>query len=169
MNGKIGRPTDYKPAIIEEIDKYLEEAVPENMKIPTVEGIALKLGISRDTLYEWAKVHPEFSDTLEKLKMKQKEALIQTGIFGGKEVNSTIISLLLKVNHDMIETERKELVGQNGQPIFGFLKDFVSAGGWNVPASDRGTKGPDEVQGTGVAQEGKKDVNSSGEDKSGSA
>jgi len=112
-----GRPTLYTPQVIDQINEYLATAVPENMQIPTVEGIALKLGISRDTLYEWAKVHPEFSDTIDKLKMKQKEALVQTGIFGGKEVNATIIALLLKVNHDMVETSRTELTGKDGEPL----------------------------------------------------
>jgi hypothetical protein len=112
-----GRPTLYTPQIIEELNQYLTEAVPQNMKIPTVEGIALKLGISKDTLYEWAKINKEFSDALGKLKMMQKEALIETGIFGGKEINQTIVALLLKVNHDMIETTRTELGGINGQPI----------------------------------------------------
>ncbi len=112
-----GRPTLYKPQVIEEINEYLKEAIPQNMKIPTIEGIALRLGITRETVYEWAKVHPEFSYTLGKLKMMQKEALIETGIFGGKEINQTIVALLLKVNHDMIETTRTELGGINGQPI----------------------------------------------------
>ena len=70
-----GRPSEYTPEVIEQINEYMEEAIPQNMKIPTVEGIALKLGINRDTLYEWAKVHPEFSDTLARMKMKQKETV----------------------------------------------------------------------------------------------
>ena len=64
-----GRPTKYTPQIIVELNKYLQEAIPQNMKIPTVEGIALKLGISKETLYQWAKEKPEFSDALKKLKM----------------------------------------------------------------------------------------------------
>ena len=109
---KTGRPTKYTPQVIEEINKYLEEAIPQNMKIPTIEGIALRLGITRDTLYEWAKVHKEFSDTLEIMRQKQKEALIETGIFGGKEINATIIALLLKVNHDMIEKTAVDVTSQ---------------------------------------------------------
>ena len=111
-----GQPTKYTPEVIEEINQYLKDAVPENMSIPTVEGIALKLGISRDTLYEWAKVHPEFSDTISRMKMLQKEALIKTGIFGGKEINATIIALLLKVNHDMVEKTAVD-VTSGGKPI----------------------------------------------------
>jgi hypothetical protein len=111
-----GRPSEYTPEVIEQINEYMEEAIPQNMKIPTVEGIALKLGINRDTLYEWAKVHPEFSDTLSKLKMKQKEILQEIGIFGGKEINATIVALLLKVNHDMVETTKTDITS-GGKPI----------------------------------------------------
>ena len=96
-----GRPTKYTPDVIDKLNKYLQEAVPENMAIPTVEGIALKLGISKNTLYQWAKKNKEFQDALGKLKMMQKEALIKTGIFGGKEINQAIVGLLLKVNHNM--------------------------------------------------------------------
>jgi len=111
-----GRPTDYTPQIIEEINKYLEEAIPENMKIPTVEGIALRLGINKTTLYEWAKKYPEFSNALDELKMKQKECLVETGIFGGKEINATIVALLLKVNHDMVETTKTDITS-GGKPL----------------------------------------------------
>ena len=87
------------------------------MKIPTVEGLCLKIGINKDTAYEWVKIHPEFSDALELCKIKQKEFLTEIGIFGGKEINASIVQLFLKVNHDMIETNRTELTGKDGGPI----------------------------------------------------
>lgn len=104
-----GRPTDYTPELIDELEVYLKEAVPQNMKIPTVEGFALKMGFSKDTLYEWAKLYPEFSDALNKLKMTQREVLIETGVFGGKEINANVVMLLLKVNHDMIEKSAMDI------------------------------------------------------------
>lgn len=113
---KGGRPTKYRPEVIKELNKYLEEAIPQNMKIPTVEGIALKLGINKTTLYLWAKKHKEFSNALKELKMRQKEALTSIGIFGGKEINATIVALLLKVNHKMIEKTGLD-VTSGGKPV----------------------------------------------------
>lgn len=103
---QVGRPTKYTPEVIATLYEYLKEAIPENMSIPTVEGLALKLDVSKDTLYEWGKEYPEFSDALSKLKITQKECLTKIGIFGGKEINASIVQLFLKVNHDMIETDR---------------------------------------------------------------
>lgn len=118
MANPVGRPSEYTPEIIKELNKYLTEAIPQNMKIPTVEGIALKLKISKNTLYEWAKKHPEFQDALDELKMRQKEALIEIGVFGGKEINATIVALLMKVNHDMIEKTATDITSK-GEKIEG--------------------------------------------------
>lgn len=100
---KVGQPTKRTPELYKKIQEYIEEAVPENTKIPTVEGLCLKLGIHRDTLYQWAKEYPEYSDTIRLIKLKQKEHLVEIGIFGGKEINASIVALLLKVNHGMVE------------------------------------------------------------------
>lgn len=113
----ITKPTKYTPELIEKIHTYFEEAVPTNMRIPTVEGLALKLGINRDTLYDWEKKHKEISDTLALIKLKQKEYLTEIGIFGGKEINANIVALFLKANHGMIETERREIGGVEGRKI----------------------------------------------------
>jgi hypothetical protein len=132
-----GRPTKYTPQVIIELNDYLQEAIPENMSIPTVEGIALKLGINKDTLYEWAKKHKEFSDALAKLKMMQKEALVKTGIFGGKEINQAIVGLLLKVNHKMYE-QPKVLQQFN---IGGKMSvEFIDDESKTVPLATEGSK-----------------------------
>jgi hypothetical protein len=52
-----GRPTDYDPAILEGFTDRFKKG-------QSVVEVAVEIGQHKDTLYEWAKVHPEFSDAL---------------------------------------------------------------------------------------------------------
>lgn len=110
-----GRPTDYSDDIIQKTKDYIElcrdewevyerpdikdgdvidtQDVRKKVKLPSVEGLAVYLDVSRDTLYEWARVHTEFSYTLEKVKALQAETLINKGLSG--DYNSTIAKLIL--------------------------------------------------------------------------
>jgi len=98
-----GRPTEYDESFCAELDKYLTTTGKEQMSLPTIQGFSLWLGFNDDTLNEWGKIHPEFSATLKRLKHLQAKQLIDDGIYGGKEVNATIIKLLLQNNHGMKE------------------------------------------------------------------
>lgn len=98
-----GRPSKYDPSFIEEVDKYLATTGKEQMSLPTIEGLSLWLDVSRETIYQWIKLYPEFSDTVKKIELLQKEQLTNDGIYGGKEVNATIVKLLLQSNHGMKE------------------------------------------------------------------
>lgn len=104
-----GRPTKYGPHILVQTENYLKNAIPQNMTIPTMEGLALHLDLDDDTLFEWQKIYPEFSETLVRLKRLQKQYLTEIGLFGGKEVNPSIVTLLLKVNHNMVETNHTDI------------------------------------------------------------
>lgn len=99
----MARPTKYDPKFVQEVDKYLATTGHGTMHMPKIESLAIRLEVSKNTLYEWAKEHKEFQDALEKLMSYQGERLIDDGIYGGKEVNSTIIKLLLQNNHGMKE------------------------------------------------------------------
>ncbi len=98
-----GRPSKYDPKFNQELDKYLETTGKEQMSLPTIQGFSLWLEVDSDTLDNWAKVHKEFFGTLRRLKEIQAQQLINDGIYGGKEVNSTIVKLLLQNNHGMKE------------------------------------------------------------------
>lgn len=98
-----GRPTKYKEEFISEVDVYLSKTGREFTELPTLQGFALRIGVSCDSLERWSKEYPEFCGALEKLKNKQAEQLINDGIYGGKEVNATIVKLLLQNNHGMKE------------------------------------------------------------------
>ena len=52
---KMGRPTKYDP-------KFCEELVAHMARGKSFETFAAKLGFSKDTLYQWVKKYPEFSD-----------------------------------------------------------------------------------------------------------
>jgi len=99
-----GRPTKYIPAVIfPKTKEYIESCGREQTSLPTIEGLALALDVNTDTLREWAKRYPEFSATIKKILAKQKQQLMDDGLYGGKEVNAAMAIFLLKVNHHMVE------------------------------------------------------------------
>lgn len=98
-----GRPTKYKKEYCDELDKYLKTTGRVQMSLPTIQGFSLWLDVDSDTLNNWAKQHKEFFGTLKRLKELQAKQLIDDGIYGGKEVNATIVKLLLQNNHGMKE------------------------------------------------------------------
>ena len=98
----LGRPTLYNPEYTD-ASAYVATCGREQTKLVTIEGYAIYLGVHRDTLYEWAKQYPDFSDTVKKIEQLQKEQLTNDGIYGGKEVNPSIVKLLLQSNHGMKE------------------------------------------------------------------
>lgn len=85
-----GRPKEYNeniPVLAAEYlasaqDTWSEQLHKVVVKIPTIEGLAIHLGVARSTLYLWAEQYPEFSDMLERLKMFQAERLINKGLSG---------------------------------------------------------------------------------------
>jgi len=100
---KTGRPTKYKPAVFKKIEKYLSMCGREQTSLPTIEGLANYLDITSETIRQWAKEYPKFSLTIKKLVDKQKQQLMDDGMYGGKEVNAAMAIFLLKVNHGMRE------------------------------------------------------------------
>lgn len=138
-----GRPTDYSDDIIQKTKDYIElcrdewevyerpdikdgdvidtQDVRKKVKLPSVEGLAVYLDVSRDTLYEWARVHTEFSYTLEKVKALQAETLINKGLSG--DYNSTIAKLILTKHGYTDKTD----VTSDGKQIFTNLKDTPDA------------------------------------------
>lgn len=118
----VGRPTKYEERMCDELDKYLATKGREQQSLPTIQGFALWLHVDDETLLEWAKIHPLFSATLRRLKHIQATQLIDDGMYGGKEVNATIVKLLLQNNHGM--RERNDITTNDKSipaPIYGGL------------------------------------------------
>lgn len=81
MAGKRGAPTLYDP-------QYCEDLIDHMIKGLSFESFAATIWVHRDTLYEWVKVHPEFSDA-KKIGMEQArlwwEKKGQEGLFSQSE------------------------------------------------------------------------------------
>lgn len=92
---KKGRPTDYSEEMLSKAQEYIKlcEDTEEQVNLPTRGGLAAFLDVSRDTLYEWAKHHPDFSYIMERLGATQEDRLINKGLAG--QYNSTIAKVLL--------------------------------------------------------------------------
>lgn len=157
----VGRPTKYDPSFIQIAKEYIDSCGREATELPTIEGLALKLGLDDERIGEYAKQYPEFHATIKELKFKQKNQLINDGMYGGKEVNSTMAIFLLKANHGLIETDRHELTGANGQPItITAARGFIPPGASITAPSDgyNAIESP-KIQSGSVAPEGKENNN----------
>ena len=172
----MARPSEYKEEYIQVAEEYIKSCSREATEIPTVEGLALTIGVDADTIGNWGKEYPEFFGTIKELKDKQKNQLMQDGLYGGKEVNQAMAIFLLKANHGMVETDRHEIGGVNGntEPI----RLLVNAGQGFIPASLTLSSAPNAgttaesatVQGTDMAPESTKDIHSdNGDSQTGSS
>ena len=130
---KMGRPSEYDKEYILKVDDYLRSCVDTNepvlsyitekgnerysgtrliVNIPTIEGFAQYLKVSKKSLYNWAEKDIDFLHALEKIEDEQKKRLISKGLSG--DYNSTIAKLILSANHNMRE---KSDIESGGKPI----------------------------------------------------
>lgn len=138
----MARPTKYDPKFCKKVDDYLKKRVDEDVKVvrqvntekgyemydnkvkvqlPTIEGFARFINVSRSTVFKWRDEHPQFSDSLEKILIEQKERVLNKGLSG--DYNSTIAKLILSSNHNMVE--RKDVTSE-GKKLPTPILEYVS-------------------------------------------
>lgn len=117
MKNKGGRPTKYYPAIVDKVEDYFKTVNTD--ELPSIEGLANYMDISRDTIYEWQKHYPKFSYTIKKILIKQKLKLMNDGMYGGKEVNAGMAIFLLKANHGLSDGSGLTQINIKVKPILG--------------------------------------------------
>lgn len=126
----MGRPTDYTDKVIPKTMEYIKKCEDEiyifqkmsgktdgfeekvRVNLPSIAGLALHLEVSRDTVYEWEKYYPKFSDTLMRIRALQEQMLISGGLSG--KYNPLITKLILSTNHGY--SEKKDITS-GGQPL----------------------------------------------------
>lgn len=123
---KGGRPLKYpdENIIVQKAEEYLRTTGREQTSLPTIEGLALYLGMDDEEVSIYSKRYQKFSATVKRIFAKQKLQLMEDGMYGGKEVNSSMAIFLLKANHGMIETEKKILSGDKDSPLKVNITDY---------------------------------------------
>jgi len=94
-----GRPTSYTQELLDAAHAYVDGRYDDDPEtgepVPTVAGLSLYIGVSRDTVYDWIKQDDkvEFSDIVSRLMAKQEMGLLRGGIFGNFNASITKLAL----------------------------------------------------------------------------
>jgi transposase len=116
-----GRPTTYRP-------EYVEQVVAVCAEGYSLTGFAGKIGVGRDTISEWAKVHPEFSAAVNRPKAARaawwEERAREVAEKGGSGGQSTMVIFGLK-NHAPEDYREKQEIEHSGS--VGFAERLVAA------------------------------------------
>lgn len=75
--------------------------------VPTIEGFAQYIGVSRETCYAWEREHKEFSDIMDGIRQRQGRMLINGAL--GNKFNPTISKLLLSSKHGYVEKSATDI------------------------------------------------------------
>ena len=133
----MARPTDYNEEVLVRAREYISKCQDEieeyhktrgeksdtfdrlvRVKLPTIEGLAVHLQISRDTVYAWKEAHKEFSYIIEELQSIQADRLLNSGLSG--DYNPTIAKVLL-TKHGYVD---KQDITSDGKAIVQFDNAF---------------------------------------------
>ena len=128
----VGRPSKYEDWIADALLDYFNKGVGD---FPTLAGFAGKLGVSRDTLYEWATgkhedgtlKHSEFSYAYKRAKELQEQNLV-TGALNGV-YNATFAIFTAKNVLGWRDKVEQEVTGKDGAPLAGIQVMFVNPDG----------------------------------------
>lgn len=109
-----GRPRKIETVeeLQEGIERYIDYIETQNAAgvalIPDVEGLALFLGVSRSTLYDWQNARPgEFSDTLKRTLNAIAATKKQLGLQG--KIPALVLALDMNNNHGYTQQQNIEI------------------------------------------------------------
>lgn len=107
-----GRPTKLTDALIEKAAKYANsDYMTQSEVIPTIEGLAVYLDVSRSTIYNWKTENRDFLDILDGLMARQAKELFSNGLTG--DFNPTITKLIL-TKHGYSDRVEQDVTSSDG-------------------------------------------------------
>ena len=111
---KRGRPPVYGPETLELTDAYIATYELEGDPIPTIAGLAVTLGVARETVHRWLNEEDkkDFHYKVRWMLGIQERKLISGGL--SNRFNSKISQLILN-KHGY--AEKREISGPDGGPI----------------------------------------------------
>ena len=110
-----GRPSKYTARVQKKAEDYLENYGDYGDVMPMLCGLALAIGVHKDTIQDWSKDEnkPEFSVLVGKVMQKQESVLFNESLKG--EFNASITKLALtkhgyvdKADQTIVQTNRFE-------------------------------------------------------------
>lgn len=130
----MARPSSYIPEYADQLLEYFDieaghDVEVENSKgimqsvrhaadFPTLAAFACKIGVHRETLLEWSKIYPEFSDAYKMAKEHQERILVQNGLKGGYQANFAIFTAKNVLDwRDKSEADLNMAGRENAPPI----------------------------------------------------
>ena len=107
-----GRPSKLTDALIEQAGRYATKDYRlQGEVIPTIEGLAVFLNVSRKTLYNWKAENEEFLHILDDLMARQAKELFSNGLTG--DFNPTITKLIL-TKHGYSDRVEQDVTSSDG-------------------------------------------------------
>ena len=114
----IGKTTKYTHRTIPKTRAFIQKCIKED-RTPFLEELALELGVSGKTLYNWAYpkdgIANEFTEIYDLLQTVQKLDIKRKALVGKYE--SPIAKLILSAEHNVVERIKKEVTGNEGEAI----------------------------------------------------
>ena len=107
----MARPSKYNATILEKAEDYIKNYIKYGDEIPMIDGLALELGIHRDTVNDWEKKYPEFSDIVRTLMTHQGRKLMNGSLNGSfRERTAT---LALSSNHGLVAKTQTDITSSD--------------------------------------------------------
>lgn len=117
-----GRPSEYDPDFCTQAVEFMGQGYSKT-------AFAGHIGVNPDTLYEWAKVHPEFSEAIKEA-VGARVKFLEARLIGKDTASPQVTAMIFALKNAMPAEwrDRHEHVGPDGGPIQVTVSRFTAEG-----------------------------------------